>query len=154
MKPSIFLRIASVLTLLHAVLHTIGGVFGKAPDGVAAATDAIMRANRFEIMGVNRTYWEFLRGMGLGVTISLTAEGLVFWLLGSLAKKYALELRPICWVFALAYLAFALNSYFYFFAAPVIVEILIAACFLGAIVTAKPAASQESMPLRMHAAGD
>jgi hypothetical protein len=141
MKPAVFLRIASVLTLLHGVLHTIGGVFGKAPAGIAAATDAIMRANHFQLMGVTRTYWEFLRGMGLGVTISLTAEGLAFWLLGSLAKKYAVELRPIFWVFGLAYLAFALNSYFYFFAAPVIVEILIAACFFGAIAAARPAAA-------------
>ena len=31
MKPVIYLRAASLLTLLHAVLHTIGGVFGK-PD--------------------------------------------------------------------------------------------------------------------------
>ena len=40
------------------------------------------------MMGVTRSYWDFYRGMGLGVTISLTAEGIVFWLLGALAKKY------------------------------------------------------------------
>ena len=28
MRPVIFLRIASVLTLIHAALHTFGGVFG------------------------------------------------------------------------------------------------------------------------------
>ncbi len=38
-----------------------------------------------------------------------------------------------------AYLGFALNSYLYFFAAPVIVETLIALCFLWALVAAKPA---------------
>ncbi len=36
MKPAIFLRIAAVLTFIHAVLHTIGGVFGKVPPGPAA----------------------------------------------------------------------------------------------------------------------
>ncbi len=137
MKPTIFLRSASVLTLIHSVLHTIGGVFGKPAPGIAAATDTIMRANHFQMMGVTRSYWEFLRGMGLGVTIFLTAEGIVFWLLGGLAKKYTADLRPILWVFALAYLVFALNSCVYFFAAPVIVEILIAACLLFAIFTAK-----------------
>ena len=45
--------------------------------------------------------------MGLGVTIFLTAEGIVFWLLGGLAKKYTADLRPILWVFTLAYLVFA-----------------------------------------------
>ena len=31
MKPVVFLRIASVLTFIHSVLHTIGGVF-SGPD--------------------------------------------------------------------------------------------------------------------------
>jgi hypothetical protein len=34
MKPAIFLRIAAALTFIHAVLHTIGGVFGKVPPGL------------------------------------------------------------------------------------------------------------------------
>ncbi len=159
MKPVLFLRIASALTLLHAIMHTIGGVFGKPMPGVAAATDAVMRANYFQVLGVTRSYWEFYRGMGLGITIALTADSLIFWLLASLAKKHAAEnlqrdLRPILWVFTLAYLVFAVNSYTYFFSGPVIGEILIAACLLGAIATAKPTAAPESMPLRAHAAGD
>jgi hypothetical protein len=32
-KPVLFLRVAAVLTFLHAVLHTIGGVFGKVGPG-------------------------------------------------------------------------------------------------------------------------
>jgi hypothetical protein len=35
MKPALFLRIASVLTFIHAVLRTIGGVFGKVEPGPA-----------------------------------------------------------------------------------------------------------------------
>lgn len=139
MKPAIFLRIASGLTLLHSILHTVGGVFGKPSPGVAAATEAVMRANYFPALGQTRSYWEFYRGMGLGVTIFLTAEGVVFWLLASIAKKDAAQLRPILWVFALAYLVFAFDSYNYFFSMPVIVEIIIAACLLAAIATAKHA---------------
>ena len=33
MKPVLYLRIASILTLIHSILHTIGGVFGKPPSG-------------------------------------------------------------------------------------------------------------------------
>jgi hypothetical protein len=139
MKPVLLLRVASALTLLHAVLHTVGGVFGKPVPGVGAATDAIMRANHFYVLGQTRSYWEFYRGMGLGVTIFLTADALIFWLLGSLAKNDAARLRPILAVFAAAYLVFAVNSYNYFFNGPVIVEILIAALLLAAIATAKPA---------------
>ena len=159
MKTVIFLRVASLLTLLHAVMHTIGGVFGKPAPGLAAATDAVMRANYFQVLGVTRSYWEFYRGMGLGITIALTADSLVFWLLASLAKKHAADhmqrdLRPILSVFTVAYLVFAVNSYTYFFSGPVIGEILIAACLIGAIATAKPVEAPQTMPLRVHPAGD
>jgi hypothetical protein len=139
MKPVLFLRIASVLTLIHSVLHTVGGVFGKPSPGVAATTLAIMRANTFDVMGVTRTYWEFMRGMGLAATISLTVEAVVFWQLGTLAKTDAPRLRPILTVFLLGYLAMALNSSMYFFLGPVIAEVLIALCLGMAIVTAKVA---------------
>lgn len=139
MKPVLFLRIASVLTLIHSALHTMGGVFGKPAPGVAAATDAVMRANQFVVFGVTRTYFDFLRGMGLGVTIFLTAEAIVFWQLGSLAKIEAARLRPIIATFMIAYLVFAVNSYTYFFLMPVIVEIVIAACLGIAMATAKSA---------------
>lgn len=145
MKPAIFLPIASVLTLIHAIAHTIGGVFGKPQPGVAAMVVATMQSNRFPVMGVTRSYADFYLGMGLGVTILLTMEGLVFWLLASLAKSDAARLRPILGVFMVGYLAFALNSLLFFFSVPVIVELLIAACLAMAIVTAKPANRQADL---------
>jgi hypothetical protein len=36
MKPAIFLRFTAVLMFIHAVLHTIGAVFGKVRPGPAA----------------------------------------------------------------------------------------------------------------------
>jgi len=68
-------------------------------------------------------------------------EGIAFWLLGSLAKRDAEALRPILATFAVGYLALSLNSYTYFFLGPVIAEILIAACLLFAIFTAKTQAT-------------
>jgi hypothetical protein len=141
MKPVLFLRIAAVLTFIHAVLHTVGGVFGEVGPGPAAIAVEAMKANQFLLMGKTRSYWEFYRGLGLVVTIMLTAEAVLFWLLGSLAKTEAPRLRPILGAFLVGYAALAVNSYAYFFLAPVIVEILIAACLGLAIVTAKPEAA-------------
>ena len=136
MKPTLFLRIASVLTLIHAVLHTVGGVFGK-PDPRAQAVVQVMKANEFLVMGAMRSYWSFYRGMGLAVSVALTAEAIVFWQLGSLAKRDGAGIRPVLVTFMLGYLCLAVVSSRYFFAAPVIVEALIAACLGVAIVTAK-----------------
>jgi hypothetical protein len=141
MKPVLFLRIAAVLTFIHAVLHTIGGVLGNVPPGPAAVAVQAMKTNQFLLMGHPRTFWDFYRGMGLGATISLTADSVLFWQLGSLARTDALRLRPILAAFLIAYAVLALNSYTYFFLGPVIVEIFIAACLGLAVVTAKPQAA-------------
>jgi hypothetical protein len=140
-KPVLFLRIASVLTLIHAVLHTIGGVFSGPDPGPGAVAYEAMKVNQFLLMGNMRSYWQFYRGMGLAVTIFLTFEAVVFWQLGSLARTDAARLRPMLAAFAVAYLAMAVNSQIYFFLAPVIVETLIAVLLVSAIVTAKPVAA-------------
>ncbi|HEY0794982.1 MAG TPA: hypothetical protein VGD64_04305 [Acidisarcina sp.] len=136
-KPVLFLRIAAGLTLVHAVLHTIGGVFGKVDPGPASVAVAAMKENVFPLMGHTRSFWEFYRGLGLGVTITLSAESILFWQLASLAKTDAPRLRPIMATFVISYAVFAVNSYTYFFIGPVITEILIAACLGLAIATAK-----------------
>jgi hypothetical protein len=141
MKPALFLRIAAVLTLIHAVLHTIGGVFGNVGPGPATIAVEAMKVNQFLLMGHMRSFWDFYRGMGLAATISLTAEAVLFWQLGLLAKSDAERLRPILATFLIAYSVLAVNSYTYFFVGPVIAEILIAACLGLAILTAKSEAA-------------
>jgi len=136
-KPVLFLRIASVLTLIHAVLHTIGGVFGKVEPGPEATAVAAMKANQFLLMGNMRSFWDFYFGFALALTIFMTAESILMWQLASLAKTEARRLRPMMITFLVAYAVLAINSNTYFFIAPVITEILIAACFAVAIATAK-----------------
>ena len=86
MKPVIYLRAASLLTLLHAVLHTIGGVYSKPDPGPQQAAVAAMKANEFPLMGATRSYWSFHMGLGLAVTILLTTRGG-----GVMAARYACE---------------------------------------------------------------
>jgi hypothetical protein len=147
MKPVLFLRIASVLTLIHAVLHTVGGVFGKADSGPAAIAEQAMQVNQFLLAGHMRSYFDFYRGMGLAVTILLTAESVVFWQFGSLAKSDPKRLRPILGTFLVAYAVLAVNSYTYFFLGPVIAEILIVLSLGMAIVTAKAVAPARATQL-------
>ena len=136
MRSVIFLRIASVLTFIHAVLHTIGGVFGGVPPAAQPVVMA-MKANHFLAMGAMRTMWDFHMGLGLAVSVFLTVEAVMFWQLGSLAKSDALRLRPVLATFLVGYLSFAVVSYQYFFAGPVITELLISLCLGLAVVSAK-----------------
>ena len=138
MKPKLYLRLAAVLTLIHAILHTIGGVFGKPDPGAATSAWQAMVGNPFMAMGHVRTYAAFYRGLGLGITVFLTAEGIIFWLLASLVPVTGTKLRPVLWTFLFAYLALSVNSYEYFFFGPVIAEIVISAFLAAAIFTLKP----------------
>jgi hypothetical protein len=137
MRPTHWLRAASILTIVHSIAHTAGGVYGAiAPGAQQTAVDA-MKANTFPLMGFTRSYWDFHMGLGLAITIFLTVEAIVFWLLGNLARDSDADLRPILAIFLAGYVALAINSLVYFFAPPIIVELLIAACLGAAIVSMK-----------------
>jgi hypothetical protein len=137
MRTVLFLRIASVLTFIHAVLHTVGGVFGKPTPGPVQTVVTAMQVNQFQVMGLTRTFWDFYMGLGLGASVSMTVEAIVFWQLSSLAKSDASRLRPVIATFLGGFLGIAVVSYRYFFAAPVITEILIALCLGLAIASAR-----------------
>lgn len=138
MTTTLWLRIAAVLTFIHALLHTIGGVFGKPQMGTALQTFIYMQAHRFAAGGHMRSYADYYVGFGLAISIFMAAEAVVLWLLASLARDNAPRLRPILWTFAVAYLALSVNSYLYFFAGPVIAELLIVGCLVAGIRAAKP----------------
>src|SRR5579875_3628670 len=125
MRPTLFLRFASILTFVHAVMHTVGGVFGKPAPGVAAMVAETMRANRFAVFGVTRSYTDFYRGLGLGVTIALIVEAVLLWQMGTLARKDGWALRPMMATMMLGFLFFAVNSHLYFFYGPMVAEVLI-----------------------------
>ena len=137
MKPTRWLRAASVLTLIHAILHTIGGVYGTPEPGPQQIAIDAMKANTFPVMGQTRSLWAFYHGMGLAVTIFLTLEALVFWVLGNLVRDDKADVRDLLVVFVIGYMALAANSLRYFFYPPVIVELLIAGCLVMAIFSIK-----------------
>lgn len=141
MKPAIYLRIASIITLVFATMHTIGGVFGKPLPGVAEQTVAVMKANQFLLFGHTRTYWDFYMGFGLSITISLLAEAVLLWLLASLAPILGARLRPILLVFAVENFLVAFNANRFFFFGPVIASTVLVCLFVAAFVAASSASS-------------
>ena len=65
MKPTLFLRIASILTFVHCVLHTFGGVLSSPRHGAEeVAVIEAMKSHSFDVMGSMRSYWDFFFGYG------------------------------------------------------------------------------------------
>jgi len=126
-KPTLLLRSASVLTLIHAILHTVGGVFGApehGPDEVAVLD--LMRAQKFDFMGSLRSYGDFYMGFGLFVTVGFLLQAVLLWQLASLVKTDALKARPFMLSLLFAFVAAAALSWRFFFIAPLAMEIVIA----------------------------
>jgi len=140
MKPVLFLRMASVVTFVHAALHTVNMLFGKPEPGPQQIAIAAMKSNQFLLMGMTRSFWDFYLGFGFATSILLLAESIVFWQLSSLAKTGAARLRWILATFTIGYLALTANSFAYFFAPPVATELVIAMCLALAVLTSRPAA--------------
>ena len=137
MKPTIFLRIASVLTLIFCALHTVGGVLSKPAPGVQTFVVQVMKSNSFNFMGSVRSFWDFNLGYGLLLSVVLFIHSLLFWQLASMAKTDGARLRPLL---ALLFLEFAIQSPIagrYFFLGPAITSAIIAACLAIAFFTAR-----------------
>lgn len=140
MKPTALLRIAAVLTLIHCILHTVGGVFASPKHGAEElAVIETMKAHRFAVMGSMRSYWDFFFGYGLFVTIVLFVHALFFWQLAAFAKSNSAWLRPILGLFFFNFIAMAVVSWRYFFIGPAVTELLIAVCLAWAFAAARAA---------------
>jgi hypothetical protein len=97
-----------------------------------------MQTSHFQTMGLTRSYWDFHIGFGLAIGLMLLIEGVAFWQLGGLARAVPRLLRPILTTFLVGYVALAAISWKFFFAAPVVTELLIALCLGLAMVGAGP----------------
>ena len=127
LSTALFLRVASVLMLLHCIGHTLGGVFSvDAPSGTKeGAVVAVMKSNQFDVMGATRSYWDFFIGYGLTISVSELLQAVVFWQLAGLAKSDPRRMRPIIAAFLLANLGFAILAWKYFFLPPLLGDLLI-----------------------------
>jgi len=136
MKPSIWLRAASILTLFHAILHTAGGMFGSPRNAVQSAARSVVQSLHFDAFGSYRSYWDFYFGFGLVTSVTLLLSAALLWQLASLVKTDSAKARPFLAMLFLAFIAIAVISWIYFFAPPFVFEIAIATCIGVAFVLA------------------
>ncbi len=135
MKPSLPLRVASVLTLLFAAGHTMGGLSSWSPAGETEVLRA-MGSFHFDASGSSRTYLDFYLGFGFILSVYMLMQAVAFWQMASLAKTDASRVRPLIATFLLASVASAFLSWRYVFLIPVISFFVIAACLGVALFSA------------------
>jgi hypothetical protein len=119
MRTTLLLRIASVISLLLAAGHTLGGSDSWSPVGESEVLKA-MRTFRFEILGVSRTYLDFYLGFGFTLSVYFLLQAILLWQLAAIARTEPLKVRPMIASFALASLASGLLSLRFIFPVPVV----------------------------------
>jgi hypothetical protein len=127
MGTIIALKIASILSLLTAAGHTLGGLSSWSPAG---ANDTLrdMQSFHMDVFGVSRTYYDFFMGFGHSISIYMLLQAVLLWLLAGLAKRDLRSARPFIAAFLVASFALALVSWIFIFAIPAACFALVTAC--------------------------
>lgn len=128
----VILRTASIVSVLCAAGHTLGGFQAWSPAGETDVLRA-MRSFRFDAQGVTRTYWEFYIGFGVMISVFLLVQAVLLWQLAAMSRKDPVHVRPLLGTLLMCVAANAGLSWYFFFAAPVVFGIVIATTLAAAL---------------------
>lgn len=91
-----------------------------------------MHSIHFDMLGVDRTYWDFFMGAGLCVGVFYLFAAILAWQLGGLPAATLALMRSTTWAFALCFAAVMVVSLIDLFVIPVIFSAVIALCLTAA----------------------
>lgn len=131
MKASLLYRIAAVLLLLFAISHTLGFQQSDPKWGVDALL-ASMRSIHFDVLGFNRSYWDFFVAAGYSVGALYLFAAILAWQMGGLPAAVLARMQGIAWTFALCFAAISVVSWRYLFAIPIALSSMITLCLAAA----------------------
>lgn len=104
MTTKLMLRIASMISLLFAIGHSLGGLQKWSPTADNAVLKAMTDVH-FRTMGVSRSYLDLYLGLGWTISVFMLLQTILLWQMASLAGTNAAQVRPMIVPFALAALA-------------------------------------------------
>src|SRR5215831_4338736 len=131
MKAATLYRIAAVLLLVFAVSHTLGFRQSDPAWGIDALLSS-MRSIHFDVLGFNRTFWDFFLAAGFSAGVFYLFAAVLAWQLGSVPAETLALMRVTAWAFALAFAAIAVVSWRYLFIIPIAFSIAITVCLAAA----------------------
>ena len=87
MKPAVLIRIAAILTLLFAILHTLGRPWTPTHGVAETAVAGTMRDVHFTVLGSERSYWDFYQGFGIVLGGLFAVQAVLMWQLAAAARE-------------------------------------------------------------------
>lgn len=136
MTTTLFLRIASVISLIFTLGHSAGGLQKWSPMGDNEVLRA-MTAFRFDAMGAHRSYLEFFMGFGWSISVAMVMQTVLLWQMASLARTDPAGVRPMIAVIALATVASGVIAWRFIFPVPALFSSVLAIALAAAFVVAR-----------------
>ena len=136
MTTTLFLRIASVISLIFTLGHSAGGLQKWSPIGDNEVLRA-MTAFRFDAMGAHRSYLEFFMGFGWSISVAMLMQTVLLWQMASLARTDPAGVRPMIAVIALATVASGVIAWRFIFPVPALFSSVLAIALAAAFVVAR-----------------
>jgi hypothetical protein len=128
MRAWVWLRGLAGVLAFFTIGHTAGLLKPPASGSPAAAVFDTMQAVRFPVMGFDRSYSDFYRGFGLFVSVEFALLAVIAFQLGSISRRNPREAMPMAITLQAGCVASAVLSYWYFFAAPIVMSLLAVLC--------------------------
>jgi hypothetical protein len=136
MTTTLFLRTASVISLIFTLGHTAGGLRKWSPMGDNEVLRA-MTAVRFDTMGANRSYLDFYMGFGWSIAVAMVMQTVLLWQMASLARTDPVSVRPMIAVIALATVASGVIAWRFIFPVPALFSSALVIALAAAFVVAR-----------------
>ncbi len=136
MTATFWLRISSIITLLFAVGHTLGGRKSWSPMGENAVLSA-MRDIHFQTMGVNRSYLDFYTAFGWSLSVAQLMLAVLLWQLASLARTNVTAVKPMIAVVAVAMAVTGVIAWQLLFPLPALFSLVLVASLVVAFTKAR-----------------
>jgi hypothetical protein len=136
MTTTLFLRIASVISLVFTLGHTLGGLRKWSPMGDNEVLRA-MTAVRFDTMRANRSYLEFYMGFGWSITVFMVMQTVLLWQMASLARTDPASVRPMIAVIVLATVASGVIAWRLIFPVPALFSSALVIALAAAYIAAR-----------------
>jgi len=135
MKPKLLLRIAAVLILIHAVLHTIGFSSWKTdPDPARHQVIQLMNGQKLPFMGTSRNMGEYYDGFGYASSIALILICLLLWFTsGELLSNTSLAKKVIL-ILSFGLLLWGVDELIYFFPFAATISLIASVCSFSALL--------------------
>jgi len=120
MRNSKWLRLAAVAMAPFWLGHTAAIALSKSRGSEEEAVYALMQQYSFDAAGVRRTHWDFYRGYGLFMSVTVLLLIVWLWQLARVADQYPSVARPLLVSTAVGLLAFAGINAIWFMVPPAI----------------------------------